>query len=37
LPPISNDTFLNFGAVAAAIAAPVRVEPVNETARMPSC
>src|SRR5215468_2612789 len=32
LPPISSDSFLNLGAAAAAIAAPVRVEPVNEIA-----
>src|SRR5579884_4516559 len=37
LPPISSDSFLNCGAVAAAIAAPVRVEPVNEIALMSGC
>src|ERR1700722_20539663 len=36
-PPISSDTFLNVFAAVAALAAPVRVEPVNEIALMPGC
>src|SRR5476649_1853533 len=37
LPPISSDSFLNFGAAVAAMAAPVRVEPVNEMALISGC
>src|SRR5689334_8113699 len=37
LPPISSESFLNFGAMLAAMADPVRVEPVNETALMAGC
>src|SRR5258708_34514950 len=36
-PPISSETFLNFGASVDAIAAPVRVEPVNDTAAIAGC
>src|SRR4029079_4464067 len=37
LPPISSDSFLNFGATLAAIAARVRVLPVNEIALISAC
>src|SRR5690348_7024289 len=37
LPPISNETFLNDLAADSAMAAPVRVDPVNETALIPGC
>src|SRR6185312_1877324 len=37
LPPISSETFLNVLAASAAITAPVRVEPVNDTALIFGC
>src|SRR5690348_3379339 len=37
LPPISSDTFLNCFAADSAINAPVRVEPVNDTALIFGC
>ncbi len=37
LPPSSSESFLNFGAAAAAIVAPVRVLPVNEIALTSAC
>src|SRR5215831_8613354 len=37
LPPISSDSLRKRGAAIAAMAAPVRVEPVNEIALTPGC
>src|SRR5690348_17545231 len=37
LPPISSETFLNDFAAVLAIVAPVRVEPVNDTALIRGC
>jgi hypothetical protein len=37
LPPSSSDSYLNFGAAAAATFAPVIVPPVNEIAATSSC